>query len=171
MSFDFWPLDIWITQLNHWYWEWLHKSKYWEVGLILVNHGKVWHNLFSFKPLDLVAFAIRAMYGLPWCCWCQAIKQIYEWPHVPCMLLEASPHSWLLNLNFKVELYVHRLYSSQYIKKPIIIRTLTSTSFLQDNAALSNNCDSMQSFGLLNSWTNGHFGVDKYLRSNDICMP
>ena len=163
MSFDFWPLDIWITQLNHWYWEWLHKSKYWEVGLILVNHGKVWHNLFSFKPLDLVAFAIRAMYGLPWCCWCQAIKQIYEWPHVPCMLLEASPNSWLLNLSC-VKFYVDCIQFITIHK----VRTLTSTSFLQEKAALSSNCDSMQSF---TSWPNGHFGVDKYLRSNNVCMP
>ena len=45
-----------------------------------------------------------------------------------------------------------------------------NTSFLQENAALSNNCDSMQSFGLLVDQM-VTFGVDKYLRSNDECMP
>ena len=113
--------------------------------------------------VTVVAFAIRAMYGLPWCCWCQAIKQIYEWPHVPCMLLEASPNSWLLNLSC-VKFYVDCIQFITIHK----VRTLTSTSFLQEKAALSSNCDSIQSF---TSWPNGHFGVDKYMRSNDVCMP
>ena len=84
---------------------------------------------------------------------------------MPCMLLEASLHSWLLNLSC-VKFYVDCI---QFI---IIhkVRTLTSTSFLQENAALSNNCDSMQSFGLLVDQM-VTFGVDKYLRSNDVCMP